>query len=149
MRSVTRFATLLFATAALAACDDKADFSNVLLPNITSIAGTWNLHTINGALLPVGNITLVNGGNAVTVNASTLTLVATNSTSGTFTLSFTINGANPGNTTGTYTLNGTALSLVLDVNGNPLTLATPIAGSFNGGNTLSLTVNNNTLGYIR
>src|SRR5262245_41786649 len=112
MRSVTRFATLLFATAALAACEDKADFSNVVVPTpipTASIAGTWHLQTLNGLALPQP----IGGG--LTVTASTLTLVATNSTSGTFSLAATTDdGTGPvtNTATGTYTLNAGALSLV-------------------------------------
>src|SRR5215475_10494533 len=136
MRSVTRFATLLFATAALAACDDKADFSNVVLPNVTSIGGTFVLQTLNGQALPV---IIDNGPPVVRLTASTLSLVATNATSGTFSLSITTDdGTGPvaAVATGTFTLNGTALSLVIT---NPAG-APAITGSFNGGNTLTLTL---------
>ena len=130
MRSVTRFATLLFATAALAACDDKADFSNVVLPNVTSIGGTWILQTLNGHGLPAAIV----AANTDSVTASTLTLVANNSTSGTFTLTVSRQNTTPPDLTGTYTLNGAALTLTS--NDSPPVVLT---GSFSGGNTLTLT----------
>ena len=131
MRSVTRFATLLFATAALAACDDKVPFSNVVTPiETTSIAGTWNLQTLNGLALPVAI------GNGDNLTASILTMVATNTTSGTFTLTVTTDQTGTASFTGNYTLSGTVLSLVIT---NPVNAPT-ITGSFGGGNTLSLTL---------
>jgi len=138
MRSVTRFATLLFATAALAACEDKVPFSNVVTPiePITSIAGTWNLQTLNGLTLPQP----IGGG--INLTASTLTLVAIDAATGTFTLSIVTDdgtGAVTSTATGNYTLAGTVLSLAIT---NPVGAPT-ITGSFGGGNTLSLTLAQN------
>lgn len=144
MRPVTRLATLLFATAALAACDDKPDIFNVVTPitPITTIAGTFNLQTLNGQVLPQ---TIVDNGVTVSLTASSLTLVTTNTTTGSFTLTLTtqVDAETPvtDTTTGTYTLNGTALSLV--ANGNTLT------GSWDGANAITLTEFGMTAVYIR
>ena len=135
MRSVTRLATLLFATAALTACEDKADFSNILVPvvPVTSIGGTFGLQTLNGLGLPQ-TITIPTIG-TVTVDSSSLTLVTTNSTSGTFTLVIHVPAPDPAITvTGDYTLSGTNLTLV------PTTPAglPNITGTWDGSNMLTL-----------
>jgi hypothetical protein len=143
MRSVTRFATLLFATAALAACEDKADFSNILVPitPVTSIGGTFTLQTLNGLPLPQP----IGGG--INVTASSLILVAANSTSGTFTLNVTTDqgGGTTTTATGNYTLNGQVLSLVTT---NPAGVPT-LTGTWDGANTLTLTEFGTTAVYTR
>jgi hypothetical protein len=143
MRSVTRFATLLFATAALAACEDKADFSNVLVPitPVTTIAGTFNLTTLNGQALPV---IIDPGPPVVNLTASSLILVTTNSTTGTFTLNITTDdGTGPvvTTTTGNYTLIGTALSLTSG--------GTTVTGTWDGANMITLTEFGQSAVYIR
>jgi hypothetical protein len=146
MRPVTRLATLLFATVALAGCEDKADFSNLLVPvtPVIGIGGTFNLQTLDGLALPQ---TIDLGTGPVSLTASILTLVTTNSTSGSFTalfISTPVGATTPVDTTtltGSYTLSGTALTLTSGT--------TTITGSWPGGNSLSLTVDNHTLVYIR
>jgi len=130
MRPLTRLVTVLLVTAAVA-CGDK---NNVVAP-IGSIAGTWNLQTVDGRPLPV---TLDQTGDTIVeLTAITMTLTASTSSSGSFSLSSTIRLTENGQSTsqtnsvsGTYSLNGAALSLT--ANGQTIT------GSWNGGNTLTL-----------
>jgi len=143
MRSVTRFATLLFATAALAACDDKVPFSNVVTPigPTTSIAGTWHLQTLNGQGLPQ---TITVGGIPVLLSESILTLVATNSAAGTFSLAVTTDdGSGPvtNTVTGDYGLVGTALTFVAG--------GVTVTGTWDGANMLTLSEFGATAVYTR
>jgi hypothetical protein len=103
-------------------------------PTMSSIAGTWELQTVNGAALPY--VIFQQGTEKVELTADVFTVTST----GTFTELSTIRTTSSGQTqtetetdAGTYTLNGTAVTFKFDsdpsspgtgsISGNTLTVA--------------------------
>ena len=130
MRPLTHLASLLLATAVFACGGDSTSPT-------ASIAGSWNLQTVDGSSLPF--ILAQTGGNKQELTGGVLTLSAASSSAGSYTITLTervtVNGqvtTSSGSDAGTYSLNGTAVTLTSNSG----------AGSFNGswsGNSLTLT----------
>src|SRR3954471_14237805 len=106
MRRVLLGFALAFATAATACGGDSATGPS------GTIAGTWNLQTVNGAALPfvVGQV----GTSKVELTSDVFTLTSTGSFTEIVTLRTTQNGQVTNSSqsdAGTYTVNGTAVTL--------------------------------------
>jgi hypothetical protein len=102
-----------------------------------SIAGTWNLKTVNGSSLPFTILQL--GTTKTELISDVYTLTASDSTKGSFTTTSVVRLTQNGQVTtqtssdaGTYTLNGTSVTLVSHGGGPTVT------GSWNG-NTITAT----------
>ncbi len=120
---------VLSAAAVLAGCGDKATG-----PSPASVAGTWNLQSVNGTQLPF--IVIQVGNDKVEITSDVITA----SSNGTFTQLTTIQTTQSGQVTtdhatdsGTWSLSGTAVNFVFESNGstgtgtlsgNTLTVAT-------------------------
>jgi hypothetical protein len=140
MRPSTHLAATLLLTLGLACGGDSTSPT-------ASIAGTWNLSSINGSPLPF-TIQQV-GTTKLEVVSDVAILTASNSSSGSFTETttsrLTQNGQVSTQTSansGTYTLNGTAVVFVSN------TAGTSNTGSWSG-NTLTLAENGVALVFVR
>ena len=109
-------------------------------PTTASIAGTWNLQSINGSNMPF--ILSQTGANKVEVVSDAVTAVSTGSFTEITTLRSTINGQVTTQSVpdaGSYTLNGTAVFFIFNSDGSTGT------GSLSGN---TLTVSTNGFAYI-
>jgi hypothetical protein len=132
---IARRRTLFFLALPFAlACGNDA-----ISPNNGSVAGTWNLKTVNGSFLPFTIVQL--GSTKTELTSDAYTLTASNSTSGSFTTTSTLRLTQNGQVTtqtssdaGTYTVNGTSVTLVSHTAGG-----STVTGSWSG-NTITATV---------
>ena len=121
---------LSLAVTALAACGGD---SSTTAPTQASIAGTWNLQTVNGAALPF--IAAQTGSNKAEITGDVLTVTNSGSFTEITSERITTNGQVSNQSfadAGTYVLNGTAVSFRFNsdgstgtgtISGNTLTVA--------------------------
>jgi hypothetical protein len=112
-------------------------------PTTASVAGTWELSTVNGAPLPF--IVIQSGTSKLEWTADVITATSTGSFTQISTFRTTDNGQVTTNTVpdaGSYTLNGTAVTFTFNSDGSTGT------GSING-NTLTVTQPGTALVYIK
>ena len=108
-RTLMRFSLMAVAASAIAACGGGSDGPTP--PTPVSVAGTWNMQTVNGSPLP--HLSAGSGNNKIELTADVLTVSSGGSFTDTQTYRTTENGSS---TTlsepfaGTYVLNGSTVT---------------------------------------
>jgi hypothetical protein len=131
-----RFVTLFILLAAVACGGSDSPTA----PTSASVAGTWNLQSINGSALPF--VIAQTGANKAEVLSDVLSVVATGSFTQITTLRTTVNGVvttQSAADAGSYSLNGTAATFTFNSDGSVGT------GQVSGG---TLTVTTTGLVYV-